>query len=200
MTPAWLDAPSSLSDWLTTQLWREGETARDPQVYALLDGARDPVIEPWVRSSGVDYRCLYAGELAPSLAAAAPYLIHLVPRTDASNKLLASGWGESWGCFVVAPAQVTLDDLHKHFRTLLRVKDASGRILVFRFYDPRVLSVYLPTCTEEERALVFGPATLLLTESATADALIHHPLGCSASTAALPPMAANTSYGDRSAC
>jgi hypothetical protein len=35
-------------------------------------------------------------------------------------------------------------------RRFLRVKDEDG--LVFRFYDPRVMRVYLPTCAAGELA------------------------------------------------
>lgn len=193
------DLPS-LSAWLTSQLWREGETSHDPQVFALLDGARDPIIETLVRSSALDYRCLYAGELAPSLSAAAPYLVHLIPRTEAGNTLLESSWGQSWGCFVVAPAQTTLDDLHKHFRSLLRVKDASGRILVFRFYDPRVLRTYLPICNAAECSQVYGPVSFLLAESAAADALVTYPRDVPESIAVLPLAVVKHFLGDHPAC
>lgn len=57
-----------------------------------------------------------------------------------------------------------LKDLRKHFRKFLEVKRESGAKLVFRYYDPRVLRVYLPTCTPEERALVFGPVAEFLVE------------------------------------
>jgi len=39
----------------------------------------------------------------------------------------------------------------------LVVKDERGNRLVFRYYDPRVLRVYLPTCSPSELRTVFGP-------------------------------------------
>lgn len=56
-----------------------------------------------------------------------------------------------------APAHVSTRQLRLHFKKLLWVHDEQGRKLNFRFYNPRVLSVYLPTCTGEERRTVFGP-------------------------------------------
>ncbi len=47
--------------------------------------------------------------------------------------------------------------MRKHFRTFLMVKGSDGESLCFRYYDPRVLSIYLPTTNEEERNTVFGP-------------------------------------------
>ncbi|SDZ68421.1 DUF4123 domain-containing protein [Pseudomonas sp. NFIX28] len=171
-----LQADLSLNEWLATELWAQGTRPEDPQVYALLDGARDPDIERRVRTSRADFACLYAGELSPSLSAAAPYLLHLDPHQPYTRQLLEDSWGQSWGCFVVAAAHVSLRDLREHFRTLLRVADPKGNILVFRFYDPRVLRLYLPTCTALERAALFGPARALIAETGTGHSLVNYPV------------------------
>lgn len=170
-----LQANLNLNEWLTTELWRQGSGPNAPQVYALLDGARDPGIEHMVRTSHADFSCLYAGELSPSLSAAAPYLLHLDPHLPYTRQLLENSWGQSWGFFVVAPAHVGLKALRRHFRTLLRVTDEEGNVLVFRFYDPRVLRVYLPTCTAQERAAMFGPTSAFIAETGTGGSLINYP-------------------------
>jgi hypothetical protein len=163
-----------LTEWLSSELWPYGVKPDAPKVYALLDGARDAGIEPLVRNSDAPFSCLYSGELSADLSAAAPYLLHLEPHQPYTRQLLEQSWGQSWGCFAVAPAYVTLDELRQHFRTLLRVKDPQGNLLVFRFYDPRVLRVYLPTCTAEERRSVFGPAIRLIAETGTGNSLISY--------------------------
>ena len=125
------------------------------QLYAILDGARDPRIVPRIRASGVAARCLFDGELHPSLAAAAPYLVALEPDAPFSAALIADGWDTAWGVWLTSTA--SLAALHHHFRRFLRVLDADGRPLMFRYYDPRVLAVYLPTCSAAELEFVFGP-------------------------------------------
>ncbi len=50
--------------------------------------------------------------------------------------------------------------LRRHLRTLLRVKDESGRYLLFRYYDPRIMRNYLPTCRTGELKTVFGTSIL----------------------------------------
>ena len=47
----------------------------------------------------------------------------------------------------------------------LRVTDESGRKLLFRYYDPRVLPIYLPTCTNDELTTIFGPVDRFVTET-----------------------------------
>ncbi len=37
--------------------------------------------------------------------------------------------------------------------------------MIFRYYDPRVLRVYLPTCLAPELRTVFGPVRRFLLES-----------------------------------
>jgi hypothetical protein len=155
---------------LTRTLWPKGNGPECPQVYALLDGARDDAVAKMVRISGLPYACLYAGNLSPALQAAAPYLVQVAPESRMFKAFFESGWGRSWGYFVIAEADVTLQALRKHFRSLLRVSDEQGKFLVFRYYDPRVLRVYLPTCTPSERREFFGPALRLVVESDQASA------------------------------
>jgi len=151
----------SLLAWVRGALAEPGEHGAR-RLFAILDGARDEQIVPMIRAAGVEARCLFDGELAPALAAAAPYLVALDPAAAFTRGLLARGWGEAWGVLLVASAG--LEPLRRHFRQFLRVRDEDGRHLLFRYYDPRVLRLYLPTCTSEELAQVFGPVAAFLLE------------------------------------
>ena len=66
--------------------------------------------------------------------------------------------GQAWGIFL--RSDDLLRTLRRHLRTFLRVKDESGRFLLFRYYDPRVLRIYLPTCHEGELKTVFGSSII----------------------------------------
>jgi len=57
-----------------------------------------------------------------------------------------------------------MEELRRHFRGFLRVRDEAGRRLIFRYYDPRVLRPYLSTCWPKELDTVFGPVDCYLTE------------------------------------
>lgn len=145
-------------------LGRGASTQPDAKAFVILDGARDERIVPELLAAGsVKKSTLYKGDLPPELEAAAPWLVSLERGESALCEwLVESGWGEAWGVFFFSDAK--LKDLRKHFRKFLEVKRESGAKLVFRYYDPRVLRVYLPTCTPEERALVFGPVAEFLVE------------------------------------
>jgi hypothetical protein len=151
---------------LKPRLWPQGD---DEHTYALLDGARDPRVFPFATGSSLPSMCLYAGQLAPALARVAPYLVRLPRNAPASLALLEAAWGRAWGVFVRAP--VPMVTVHGHFRRLLRVQDERGARMLFRFYDPRVLRVYLPTCWPGELTRMFGPVESFVMESAEGNVL-----------------------------
>ena len=161
--------PTDLSALIDT-LWPDGDSLAGSQVHMLLDGARDPAIAPLLRFGKLEYSCLFSGPLTDSLRAAAPYIVHLAARSDQTHEILRRAWNQHWGVLTVARADVTITQQRLHFKKLLRVQDEDGQWLAFRFYDPRVLRVFLPTCTADETARLFGPVDRLLMPTAQADA------------------------------
>lgn len=125
-------------------MWMLVDAARDPRIYGLL-----------LECFYSDHTCLFAGPLAPELVVAAPYLVQLSYDHQKTRKFIRQAWDNSWGVFVRSDAR--LETLRRHFRTFLLVRDESGRRMMFRYYDPRVLRIYLPTCRPEELRTVFGP-------------------------------------------
>lgn len=141
-------------------------------VYAVLDAARDPRIRAAVETCGLEHTCLYAGKLPKALADVAPYLVRLSKMAPFTETLLGDAWGSSWGIFILSTG--TLEELRRHFRRFLKVQDTSGKTLIFRWYDPRVLREYLPTCNGGELRYVFGPTAMFVVEAASGDALQFH--------------------------
>jgi hypothetical protein len=154
---------------LLAQLWPPGETSRDLEVSAILDSARDPRVHDLVRRR-LDALSLFEGDVHPRLARVAPYIVNLGRTSPFTRELLSLGWGRSWGVFVRSRAIV--QDLRRHFRRLLVVRDERRKKLFFRIYDPRVLRVYLPTCTAAETEAVFGPIDSFVVEDEDSAAAI----------------------------
>ena len=130
--------------------------------YAVLDGAAIANLPVLLSRFGVEHVCLYRGELAPDLAAVAPYLVRLqaaAPFTD----LVLKAWGQHQGIFALAEA-ADIRVLRKHFRQFLMVRGPDAKLLYFRYYDPRVLRAYLPHCNRQEIGYVFGPVRYYLCE------------------------------------
>jgi len=151
-------------------LFRHEEGRIPLGTYAVLDAARDERIYPALTQADTESLCLYLGDKAEELAAVAPYLLSLTKEDPFTQWLMNYGWGRSWGIFVRSSA--SLKELHRHFRKFLMVYDEKGTPLYFRYYDPRVLRVYLPTCNESELRTVFGPVDHYFVEGREENQLI----------------------------
>jgi len=150
---------------LLTTLWPSGESSAT-DVFAVLDGARDARISSRVDGYLDQKACLYEGTLPRELLNAAPHLLRLFRDDHFCRQLLKDGWGQSWGVFAMAPTSLT--SLRRHFRKYMVVRGPNGNRFVFRWYDPRVLRAYLPTCNVEDLRTVFGPIEAFIVEGGEA--------------------------------
>lgn len=114
--------------------------------------------------------CLFSGPLDEELRRTAPHLIPLRREPEVLERMLSSCWGRS--CLLLCESLADAERLRRHLKSLLRVEDERGRLLFFRYYDPRVLRVYLPSCTEHELRLVSGPVHRFFVESEESDAVL----------------------------
>ena len=136
--------------------------------YYLLDAARMEELFDTAKEKTEPnpYWCLYKGESAETLGNVAPYLFTTWP-PPFLEWLFADGWGNAWGVFVLTRARP--DVLYQHLRKFLIVNTEAGRQLYFRFYDPRVLRRFLPTCSSTELQAFFGPIRYFLVEDDDAE-------------------------------
>ncbi|WP_224366328.1 DUF4123 domain-containing protein [Hyalangium versicolor] len=142
-------------DRIIETLWQSERQDEHGRVYAVLDAARDEAVLPFLLSNEVRHECLYEGPLPREILAVAPYLVPLEREKPFTRELLKQAWGRSWGLFVTAFEDAST--VRRHLRHFLKVKDEQGKRLYFRFYDPRVMRVFLPTCTPYELKALFGP-------------------------------------------
>jgi hypothetical protein len=145
------------SESIKQEIFQEGATT-----FVVLDGASVPGLLDKLAQCQPEVECLYRGEIEPDLAEVAPYLVRMEPEAEFAGWVLSEGWGKHWGIFAIAEAD--LRTMRQHFRRFLRVHDESGKPLLFRYYDPRVLRVYLPTCNAAELAEIFGPVECYVAE------------------------------------
>ena len=147
-----------MDEKVVTQLLKEYLFLQpETNLFAVLDGASVPELPQILWEHEPKHVCLYRGELEPDMAEVAPYLAWLDGESPFAEWVLKEGWGKHWGIFATAPAEADFLTLRQHFRKFLMVVGPEGESLYFRYYDPRVLRVYLPTCNAEEIRTVFGP-------------------------------------------
>jgi len=153
-------------------LWPDGPRQN---IWMILDGARSIEIFRMLLACHLEYSCLYSGALTSELEIAAPYLVQLDHGYKDTHEFIRRAWGNSWGVFL--RSETSLKKLRRHLREFLIVRDERGNRLVFRYYDPRVLRVYLPTCTKSELRAVFGPIECFWTEQKGGRELIEFSIG-----------------------
>ncbi len=144
------------SEWLRTEAidWDEMRRfAAAGYLYAVLDACDSPAALAKVRELGERATSLFQGTPYEGYTEHAPYLV----MADAAllEWIRASLLGGPSGIFVVA--QAGLPELCAHLRRFLVVQLPDGEKWFFRYYDPRVFSVYLPTCNRQELDQFFGP-------------------------------------------
>lgn len=137
--------------------------AREGSLYALLDAARSDRVVELLRESVETYRSLFEGIRGAVLEEAAPYLVELPAESRLLRRLVEEGWGRSWGIYLVSHRP--LAQVRQHFRKILFVKEEDTRKeMFFRFYDPRVMRVFLPSCSARQVDDIYGEIAMFVTE------------------------------------
>ena len=130
--------------------------------YAVLDGASIEKLRTQFYEMRPPHYCLFRGRLAADMEEVAPYLVGLIRGTQFTEWLLSEKPGNHYGIF--AKSRQSIIEMRRHFRGLLTVHDDDGKPMIFRFYDPRVLRSFLPTCKPGEIKALFGSVETLIAE------------------------------------
>ncbi len=122
-------------------------------VFVVLDGALIPDLQMKIYETRPPNYCLMRGELKPDMAEVAPYVVQLIAGAPFTDWVLGD-FGKNWGIFV--QSLHSIKEMRRHFRALLTIYDETGKPMLFRFYDPRVIGKFLPTCSGDELKTFFG--------------------------------------------
>ena len=133
------------------------------RLYCVLDGVMVKDLPIRLRESQVPHHCIVTGELTPDVVHAAPYLAYLSPDSKFADSVLSEAFGKSFGIFF--HSRRSLLEMRRHFRALHEAYDERGNPLKFRYYDPRVLRAFLPTCNAGELKTLFGDVEQFFIES-----------------------------------
>jgi hypothetical protein len=156
MTDAMTATVSPLAKALREQI----ELQPGERLYGIVDAAQDKELAFEARDRfKLPIRMLFQGEAAEYMGDVAPYLIPIDPGSE-----YLESWAERWDRNVGILLTSFADPLKlfRHLREIFVVKDEEGQEYFFRYYDPRVLRAFLPTCTPEQAREFFGPICVLL--------------------------------------
>lgn len=155
-------------------LWSPLADGSKPNIFMVLDCARDKRIEPLINNADIEQSCLYAGKLSYALKRAAPHIVKLAPDSSFTTDILTLGWGKSWGMFFITSEKVSIASMRNNCRKISKAQAPNGKILVFRYYDPRVLRKFLPVCEIQQLHQIFGSASMIMMENESAEQLIRY--------------------------
>lgn len=143
-------------------------------LYAVVDGAQKLELAFAAKLAGYDPVSLFVGKQAPQLGGVAPYFF-AVPAGAPYFAAWAESVGGNAGILIDSPADPAT--LFTHLRGVFVVQDETGQEYFFRYYDPRVLRKYLPTCTAQELAEFFGPVRTWICDNETGDGYLAYSRG-----------------------
>jgi len=149
-------------------------------LYAVVDAAKDYRLAMASRDIlGEPLRPLFTN-VPHFMERVGPYLarINCTNRYPEYMQLWADRMGDNAGIFIVSPAWPK--PLRTHLRSIFKVFDENKNMFYFRFYDPRVLRAYLPTCTLKECREFFGPMRSILAEGPALPLMRQYQVGQSA--------------------
>jgi len=142
---------------------------RGARPFALLDGAQSLELAVRLRRIGCRIFTLFEGPLAAEEGAAGPLLVAFPSDRSKALALCLAEIGGNKGILLSTYAE--LQDLVDHLREIFVVSDEEDREYFFRFYDPRVLRAFVPSCSPEERKQFFGPIRAIAAEDDERSAL-----------------------------
>jgi len=143
---------------------------QDEHLYAVVDAARDKYLALSPRTRfGIRTYSLLEGSMASSLDEVAPHLVPVSLNTKYID-LWEERLGTSAGILLLAAEEPEF--LRPHLRYIFEATDEKGGEYFFRYFDPRVLRLYLPTCTGEEVVEFFGPIRKIFVEAERAGRIV----------------------------
>ena len=152
------------------------------QVFGIVDSARDRKL---ARSAWFRYHLptwtLFDSNVSPQMADVAPYLVAF--QHHLKYPYPGSGYLDLWNQRIGNSASILLfSDAHprtlwEHLNGLFTVVDEEGNMFFFRYYDPRVLREFLPTCTKKQTLDFFGPINCIMVESETPNSILEYTCG-----------------------
>ncbi len=124
--------------------------------YLLLDGAQiDGLLQQVYRlQEAPECALLYQKTPYASLAESGPVLVRTQPGSSFFGHFQAH-WQTTAGVHLISDAEP--DHLHEHLRSLVHARLEHGGSVLFRYYDPRILPLWLESLSAEERDYCMGP-------------------------------------------
>jgi len=143
-------------------LWDQAEK-KMCNLYAIVDSARNDEIFKYFLTDTISYRSLFQGKMDVKFFGVSGFLVECRKDSIIFNWLTTKAWGDSCSVFFISKSH--FEEVFRHLQKFNRVYLEDDDVVYFRFYDPRVLRLYLPSCNNKEIRTFFGEIESFFMES-----------------------------------
>ncbi|PUA26720.1 MAG: hypothetical protein B0W54_23580 [Cellvibrio sp. 79] len=123
----------------------------EEHLYMIIDCAHDTRILPALAKSLNSRCCLFNEEnVSETIKAVAPFLVKIKNIDEFVSWCISEGMHRHWMIFFTSADQ-HVSDLRLHFKHFSLAHTPDGKQYFFRYYDARVLPVFITSCEQRER-------------------------------------------------
>ncbi|MCD4665468.1 MAG: DUF4123 domain-containing protein [Bacteroidales bacterium] len=133
------------------------------KLYGIVDSARNDEVFRYLVTGDIRYKSLFEDTMDVQSYGASGFLVECKKDSLLFKWMTTEAWGDN--CCIFFNSKASFDDLFTHFQKFNRVYLEGDDVVLFRYYDPRVLRVFLPTCTRDEIEIFFGKVQSFYAES-----------------------------------
>ena len=148
----------SVAGFLLARAEKEGSN-----LFGIVDSARNDEVFRYLVTGDVQYKSLFEDTMDVQSYGVSGFLVECKKESQLFKWMTTEAWGDS--CCIFFTSKDELDELLVHFQKFNRVYLEGDDVVLFRYYDPRVLRTYLPTCNREEIESFFGEVKSFFAES-----------------------------------
>lgn len=147
---------------VATVLW-EHALNDNCNLFGFVDSGWNEDALRYLLTCNATYKSLFHGTVDVKSFGKSGFIVECKKDDSLFHWMTTEAWGKS--CCVFFTSRSLLDNLLKHFQKFNRVYLEDDEVVFFRYYDPRVLRVYLPTCNRKEVETFFGEVITFFAES-----------------------------------
>jgi len=133
-------------------------------LYAILDASIEERVPQLLMASGELYQFMPEGLPDVGLPQPGAFMAYIPVTSQLLPRLIQMAWGHHWALFFTCMHPFA--EVRKHLRQFLLLKSDDSKSFYFRFYDPRLLQLFLPACSPQEITQFFGPVQCFVMEDA----------------------------------
>ncbi len=133
----------------------EALQAEPEPAFCVIDAAASPDLYRLALENPGQSVSLFDGTPLEKNSAHGPHVISFGDDATLLASFVYGGWDANASIYLTSGEEFL--NLAGFLKSLLLAKTEDGHRLLFRYYDPRVLRAFLPTCTPGEVAEFFGP-------------------------------------------